>query len=212
MQWTDLGRVIAPLLPALGGIVGGFIPVPGAGFALEKLGGLIARQFGVEATPEAVAKAIGATPNDIAIARLKAAADEAAVMWPAIAAIEAAWAAGAAAVAASANETMRAEIRPENRHWFFTGWRPTAGWIFDVYAAVFGAVLMVAGVAAAFLGKRQALAELIAAWPLYAAFFATLAAMVGVVVVARSSDKAKGVDTSGLAPAAAPVPAKPVRR
>jgi hypothetical protein len=95
------------------------------------------------------------------------------------------------------NETMRLELLPENRHWFYTGWRPAAGWIFDVNAVVFGLVLAAATLMA-FTGAVAPLREIAAAWPIYAAYFTMLLLVVGVAVVARSADKRAGVATSAI--------------
>lgn len=92
------------------------------------------------------------------------------------------------------NETMREELKPENRHWFFTGWRAAAGWVFVVIAALFGCCLIYATT-----WDGGMLTRINAAWQIYAAYFGTLAAMVGVYVVARTADKVKGVDTSARA-------------
>lgn len=92
---------------------------------------------------------------------------------------------------AQINETMREEIKPENRHWFYTGWRPASGWVFVFIAAMFGACLIYATILDGSMLKRVD-----EAWKIYSAYFAVLAAMVGVYVVARSTDKANGVSTS----------------
>lgn len=90
------------------------------------------------------------------------------------------------------NETMRLEMLPENRHWFYTGWRPAAGWTFDIYANVFG-ILLVAATLMVITGNPEPLREVAAAWPVYAAYFTMLLLVVGASVVARSADKRAGV-------------------
>jgi hypothetical protein len=201
MDWTDLGKIVAPIAPTLGGLLGGLIPFPGGAIAGQALGNIIAKQFGVESTPAAVAGAIAASPNELAIAKLRAAADEAKAMWPALAEIGAAEATRDAAVVTQTNETMRVEL--QNRHWFFTGWRPMAGWIFDGNAFAFGVLLIWAGVHA-IGGDREPLRALVEAWPLFLAYFGTLAAMVGVYIVGRSKEKTSAADTAAQAVPAAP--------
>lgn len=195
MDWISVAKLIAPLAPALGGILGGFIPIPGGALAGQAIGAVIAKQLGVPATPEAVAGAVGATANDVLIAKLNAAAEEARAQWPAFAEAEKAFFAASVKAAETVNETMRAELNSQ-QHWFYTAWRPAAGWVFDIYATIFGAILMGAGVAAAFLDKPTALERLTAAWPIYAAYFATLAAMVGVYIIGRSQEKSKTIEVA----------------
>lgn len=101
---------------------------------------------------------------------------------------------------------MRAELAPETRHWFFTGWRPAAGWIFDIFASVFGTILTWAAFRA-MTGDAAALKALSEAWPIFAAHLGFLAAMVGVYVIGRSQEKAKAIEA-----AATPAPTKPPAR
>lgn len=192
MQWQDVAKIIAPAAPFLGGVLGGFIPIPGAGFALTKVGEMIAQQFGVAPTPDAVAGAIKANPNEVVLAKLQAATEEARAMWPAWAEAEKAWAVAAAATTAAVNVTMQAELL--NRDLYHTGWRPACGWIFAVYALVFGALLSWSAALAAFVGKPEALKVMAESWPIFLAYFGALAAMVGVLVVGRSYEKATAID------------------
>lgn len=182
MNWGDVATTIAPFAPTLGGLLGGFIPFPGAGAAGQAIGTVIARHFGVEATPEAVSKAITTTDNDVVIARLNAAAEEAKAMWPALADIEKAMVAASLGV----NETMRAELGHE--HWFFNGWRPAAGWLFGFFAALDGIVLIIA-VWRAGWGDPVLLNSVKDAQFLAAAHLGALAAVVGVYIIGRSNEK-----------------------
>lgn len=200
LQWGDIAKVIAPLAPTLGGLLGGFIPFPGASIAGQALGNVIAKQFGVEATPAAVAAAIQSNPNEVVLAKLTAATEEAKVQWPAIARIEEAHARLAEAALTQTNETMR----QEKPHWFFTGWRAASGWAFWLYAMVFGGILMVAAVKEISVSATP-LKALSDAWPLFAAYFGALAAMVGVLIVGRKNDAAM---PSAVAPAQVPAATK----
>lgn len=205
MDWKDVGKVIAPLAPTLGGILGGLIPFPGGALVGTALGNIIARQFGVEPTPQAVSDAIARMPHELALAKLQAATEQARIEVEGFAKSEREYFETLRVAIPETGKSWREELKPENRHWFYTGWRPAAGWILDFYAFVFGAMLSVA----TFIVIRTApdpLKALSDAWPIYAAYFGILAALVGVYVVARSSDKAAGKDTSTLAPA----PAKPI--
>lgn len=55
MNWKDVGRSVATVAPALGLALSG--PAGGA------IGGLVAAAFGVDATPDAVARAVAADPE-----------------------------------------------------------------------------------------------------------------------------------------------------
>ena len=205
MDWKDVAQVIAPLAPTLGKVLGGLVPFPGASLAGEAVGRMLASKFGVAATPEAVAGAIKGAPPSEAVAKLEAVTEEAKAKWPAIAEIEKAHAQRDAAVTESTNATMRAEVGRE--HWFFTGWRPGAGWVLVINAAVFGVMINVAAFMAAFSSKSEPLTILTGAWPLFLAYFGALAALVGVYVVARSSDKKVAIENGTTA--TSPAPTKP---
>lgn len=182
MEWSDLAKIVAPLAPTLGGILGGFIPFPGGGIAGQAVGALIAKQFGVDPTPEAVAQAIKTTDNDVAIARLNAAAEEAKAKWPSLARMEEAMANATLGV----NETMRAEIGRE--HWFFNGWRPLSGWLFNIFAGVYGFLLAIA-LWRAGSGDLALLDAAKDAQILIGAHLGALAAVVGVYIFGRSQEK-----------------------
>lgn len=198
MNWIDIARMIAPAAPALGGILGGFVPVPGGALAGQALGNVIARALGVSATPDAVAAAVGATPNDVLVAKLNAAADEARAQWPAFAQAEQAYFDAQAKAAESVNTTMRAELG--NEHWFFTGWRAASGWVFVASAGTFACILMWATARAVALASDP-LKAISDAWPIYVAFFGILAAMVGVYIIGRAPEKPKPVETLTTKPA-----------
>lgn len=213
MDWKDVGKLIAPLAPMAGSILGGLIPFPGGSIIGQKLGEMIAGAFGVAPTPAAVSEAVANSTEETARVKINAAVAQARAEIEGFVEVEEAYLHAVEVGLAQTGETMRLELRPENRHWFFTGWRPASGWVFVVYATAFGAILMLAGVMSAFFGKPEALDRLSNAWPIYAAYFGTLAAMVGVYVVARTADKVSGVDTTAAKPATPkppPPPAKPV--
>jgi hypothetical protein len=206
MDWIDVARAIAPIAPFAGSVLGGLIPFPGASAIGQGLGTLIAKSFGVDATPDAVHAAVTSSPNEMALARINAAMEEAKAQWPALADAEKAWAQAVAAGAAETNATMRVELQHE--HWFFTGWRATAGWIFDAFMAPCGVLLLVA-IYRVLKTSPAPLQDLTAAWPILLSYIGALAAMVGVIVNGRSLEKcaAIGAGTNPHAPTPTVVPA-----
>lgn len=187
MDWKDVGRLIAPLAPSLGGILGGFIPIPGGALMGHAVGNIIARQFGVAATPEAVSDAVQRSQADVAIAKLKAASDQARAEVDGYAEAEKAYYAMIGIGLEQTGLTMRAELAQQ--HWFFTGWRPCAGWLFDIFSASFGVMLVAATSLAVFYKNPDPLRVLVDAWPAYLALLGPLALMVGVYVIGRSTEK-----------------------
>jgi hypothetical protein len=206
MDWTQIGKLIAPMAPVLGGVLGGFIPIPGASLAGQALGNVLATALGVPPTPDAVAQAVKNNPNEVVLAQLQAATEEAKVRWPAFAEVEKAYYEAQARAIEAVNATMRVEMQPENRHWFYTGWRPAAGWIFDIYAALLVA-LVVWATLLAFAGNAAPLEIMTKSWPIYLALLATLAAMVGVYIVGRSQEKVKEAEVK-TPPKTVPVPTR----
>ena len=127
MDWKDIvGPLVQSAAPTLGSILGGFIPFPGGSLIGEQLGKIIAGQFGVEATPEAVNAAIQAAPSDIATARLQAAEAEAVAKWPALALIAQSEAGDRTAQSQAINATMQAEVAKGQPWW---AWRNIFGYM-----------------------------------------------------------------------------------
>lgn len=110
----DWGAIVGPLVksaaPTIGGLLGGLIPFPGGALIGQELGAIVARQFGVDATPEAVNSAIQNSPSDVATAKLQAAEAEAVAKWPALAQIAQAEAGDRTAQSQAINATMTAEV------------------------------------------------------------------------------------------------------
>lgn len=132
MDWKDIaGPLIQTAAPTLGGILGGFIPFPGGALIGQELGQIIANQFGVDATPEAVNKAIQNAPSDVAAAKLQAAEAEAAAKWPAIAAIAQANAADRTAQSQAINAQMAKELA-NGQPWY--AWRNLWGYSVGIEA------------------------------------------------------------------------------
>ena len=209
MDWTNVATAIGKLAPTLGGVIGGFIPVPGGALVGETLGKIVARQFGVEPTPAAVSAAIASTPNDVAIAKLKAAAEEAKAMWPAYAQVEVAMAHLAEVQIEQTNLTARAELSVDSR--FKSWWRPFNGWVLGFENACLGAMLFVALIQSA-MGNTALLTTMQAGWPLIAVVLGVPAAVVGVAVFSRGQAKIAALNAPA-APAAPPaVKPAPVKR
>lgn len=82
MDWKDLaGTLVKAGAPIIGGALGG----PVGGLIGGAIGNVVANALGVEATPEAVDKAIATTPPEVLVAKLSAAEAEAQAKWPALA-------------------------------------------------------------------------------------------------------------------------------
>ena len=75
MDWGEVGKLVAPMAPTIGGILGGFIPVPGGAILGKVAGNVIATALGVPPTPEAVHNAV--TTGDAATVQAKLTAAEA---------------------------------------------------------------------------------------------------------------------------------------
>lgn len=123
MDWKEVGRLIAPLAPTIGGVLGDLIPLPMGGAIGRGLGQILANTFGVENTPEAVAEAIQTDPN--AVSKITAAENEAAAKWPALAEMAKAQYASNAAQSAEVNTTIRSEVA-KGQPWF--AWRNIYGY------------------------------------------------------------------------------------
>lgn len=194
MDWRDVGRIVAPFAPTLGSIIGGLIPLPGASIAGQALGSIIARQFGVQDTPDSVAAALQGKSNEVVLAKLRAATEEAKAKWPASAEIAKAHAEVEERYfetiqksVSEVNTTMRAQIGRE--HWYYSGWRPFIGWVFAIEALGFGTLLIIGGWRAVVSGDTAGLDIIGSRWEIYAAYFAVLGAVVGVYTGVRSMDK-----------------------
>lgn len=124
MDWKDVGKMIGPLAPTLGGILGGIL-LPGIGGTIgTEAGQILADALGVPNDPASVGGAISADPN-AAAAKIQAAEAEAAAKWAALAQIAQAQAAGNSAQAQEINATMRAELAAGQKWW---AWRNLYGY------------------------------------------------------------------------------------
>lgn len=142
MDWKDVvGPLITASAPTIGSLLGGLIPIPGGSLIGQELGKIIAGQFGVEPTPEAVNNAIQNSPSDVAAAKLQAAEAEAVAKWPALAQIAQARYESNAKQSDSINATMRAELAAGQVWW---SWRNLYGYSVGVEATATSWVVLYA--------------------------------------------------------------------
>lgn len=140
MDWKSIvGPLIQSSAPTIGSILGGLIPFPGASFVGQELGTIIARQFGVDPTPEAVNQAIQAAPSDVAAQKLQAAESEALARWPALANIAQAEAGDRSAQSQAINATMQAEVA-KGQPWY--AWRNLWGYSVMLECAGVGVIIL----------------------------------------------------------------------
>jgi hypothetical protein len=123
MDWLAIGKMIAPMAPTIGGVLGDLFPVPMGGVIGRGVGQMLADALGVENTPQAVSAAIQNDPN--AVSKITAAENEAAAKWPALAEIAKAKFASNAAQGAEINSTIRTEVA-KGQPWF--AWRNIYGY------------------------------------------------------------------------------------
>jgi hypothetical protein len=143
MDWKDLaGKLIKTGAPIIGGALGGPLGATIGGVA----GNILADTLGVEATPEAVERAIDADPAGAAVKLA-----EADGKWQALAEIAKADAADRTAQSANINETMREEI-PKVPWWH---WRHLLGYVlvaFGVEAVTLLPLVVMGKITAADMG------------------------------------------------------------
>lgn len=140
MDWKDIvGPLIQSSAPTIGSILGGFIPFPGGSLIGHTLGELVAKQFGVDPTPEAVNRAIQNTPSDIAAQKLQAAEAEALAKWPALAQIAQVEAGDRTAQSQAINATMQAEVA-KGQPWY--AWRNLWGYSVTIECSAVAVILL----------------------------------------------------------------------
>jgi hypothetical protein len=149
---------------------------------------MLARNFGVPATPAAVHEAIKGTPYDILVAKLAATTEEAKAQWPAIAEIEKAQSLERSIAIAQVNQTMRAELDDDS--FFKSAWRPATGWVMVYLIMVTGTVMIGALVQVMWSGESEAWDKFILALPSITLFLTLPAAVCGVTSFGRSWEKA----------------------
>lgn len=138
MNWDELGPLLAPLAPTLGRLIGSGLPIPFGGTIGQAVGAAIASAMQVDATPDAVANAIKATPPDVVTAQLTDVEREAAAKWSALGSMAAADATFGGAQVAATRDAIVAELASGT--WYQRMWRPAAmfvwigSWPFQLYA------------------------------------------------------------------------------
>lgn len=195
MNWSDLGPVVGTSAPLIGKLISigvGFIPGIGpiAGPIIgPAIGSILAKQFGVAPTPEAVSGAIaanGGAESDIVKAKLAAATEETKAMYHWAEAVETGKLKLEEVQITQVGETMRAELQIESP--FKTWWRPFNGWVLGAENAMIGACL-VGCLILAMVGVTGPLNAMKEAWPLILAVLGLPAAVVGVTVWKRGDEK-----------------------
>jgi hypothetical protein len=216
MDWKDLKPIIGGSAPLIGKLIGvGVSFIPGIGpiagpIIGPAIGSILAKEFGVAPTPEAVANAITSNPDEVVKAKLAAATEQIKAQYAWAAAVDTGELKLEETAVTQTNETMRADLGHE--HWFFTGWRPFIGWVFGAVALAFGLMLTGATARAAWLSPDP-LKTLADAWPIFATYFGVLGAAVGVIIKGRSNEKTAAIESGAPMPnakAPMPTPREPV--
>jgi hypothetical protein len=205
----DLKPIIGGSAPLIGKLIGvGVSFIPGIGpiagpIIGPAIGSILAREFGVAPTPEAVANAIQSNPDEVVKAKLAAATEQVKAQYAWAAQVESGELHLEEVAFTQTNATMQAELAHE--HWFFTGWRPFIGWVFGSVALAFGLMMVWATGRAAWLSPDP-LKTLSEAWPLFATYFGVLGAAVGVLIKGRSDEKRSAIENGAAMPNSAPPP------
>lgn len=140
MDWKEVGGLIGPLAPTIGGILGGLVPIPFGSTIGTSVGQIVATALGVPPTPEAVSAAIQNDPLGAAD-KLAAAESEAAAKWPALAEMAKARFESNSTQAESINATMRQELAAGQSWW---SWRNLYGYSVGIEATATSWVVLYA--------------------------------------------------------------------
>lgn len=130
MDWVAIGKMIAPLAPTIGGIVGGLLPIPAGSFIGKQAGQILADALGVDNDPGAIASAITNDPS--ASEKIEAAEREASSKWQGLADMAKAYYEANSAQAAEINSTMRSELA-SGQKWY--AWRNIYGYSVSIEVA-----------------------------------------------------------------------------
>lgn len=187
MDWKSIvGPLVQSAAPTLGSILGGFIPFPGGSLIGAELGKIIAAQFGVEATPEAVNNAIQNSPSDVATAKLQAAESEAIAKWPALAQIAQAEAGDRTAQSQAINATMTAEVAA-GQPWY--AWRNLYGYMVTTNVGLTSLIIL----HELFTGDMKAIAAFQNLSGFFLSWYGAQFALLGVVFKGASNEKIAAV-------------------
>lgn len=227
MDLFAVAKLLAPLAPVAASIAGGLVGGPAGAAAAGGLAKIIMGKFGVDANaPNATAQLsdrIAEAGEETARAKINAAMEQARAEITGFVEVEKSANELMAKSVAQTNETMRAEA--DNRaklalagikeHWFFTAWRPVAGWEFNVMMGLFG-LLLAWAMAKEIAVSDAPLKVLTDAWPLFASYIGALALVNGILIPSRSFEKKAAIENAAPMPNAKPAapvivaPAPPV--
>lgn len=194
MDWKAIaGPLLQSAAPTIGGLLGGLIPFPGGAMIGQELGQIIANQFGVAATPEAVNAAIQNTPSDVATAKLQAAEAEAVAKWPALAQIAQADAGDRTAQSQAINATMQAEVA-RGQPWY--AWRNIWGYSVAVECSGVGLIILYS----LFEGDPKAVNLFLSASNFFLTWYGMRVGVLGYIFRGSSNEKIAAVtgDTPGI--------------
>lgn len=184
MDIMSIAKLLVPLAPVAGSIIGGLIPFPGASMMGQALGTALAKQFGVP--PDQLAGSVAAAPSDVTIAKVNAAMEECRANVQGFVDLERAAQETIQKTVLATNQTMQMELGHESP--YYTGWRPFIGWVFGGVALAYGLMLVVA-MAVVVARSQTPIKELSDAWPLFVGYFGVLGLVVGVYIPSRSAEK-----------------------
>lgn len=168
MDWSDLGKVIEPLAPILGGVLGG----PAGSAAGAVVGGILGKALGTDATPDAIANAIQADPDGAGQKIGQAETDHGA----SVAEME-------ARMLDTINATMREELKSE--HWVSWAWRPLFGLTFNLVWTLHGIMIGIA------MWNKDF--TVISRIPDLTIFYGVAGAAVGIYAWRRTDEKKAGI-------------------
>lgn len=181
MDWKDVGAIVAPLAPTLGGILGGLIPVPGGAAIGEWAGRVVASSLGVDPTPDAVNSAIVNGDPATVQAQLSAAESEAVAKWQALATMAQAQADVGKTQVEAVNETIRAEAAKVDGWW--GAWRVLLAWSLVLETLMWPPFIMY------LIGWRAGIGDLVQASGLITTWWAARFGLLGVHVWTGSNER-----------------------
>lgn len=181
MDWKEVGAIVAPLAPTLGGILGGLLPVPGGATIGEWAGRVVASSLGVDPTPDAVNSAIANGDPATVQAQLSAAESEAVAKWQALATMAQAQADVGKTQVEAVNETLRAEAAKVDGWW--GSWRMLLAWSLFLETLLWPPFIMY------LIGWRAGIGDLVQASGIITTWWAARFGLLGVHVWTGSNER-----------------------
>lgn len=216
MDILSIAKIVAPLAPVAGTIIGGLVGGPPGAAIGGKLASFVLGQFGLPATatPAQLSDAVATAGEETARAKINAAMEQARAQIAGFTEIETAALEAVTKTVLGTQETIRAEtagrvqlaLQGMKEHWFFTAGRPASLWVFNVVSLCFGLMLTTATAKAAW-NAADPLKVLTEAWPLFASYFGPLCLVNGVYINARSKEKTAAIENAAPMPNAVTAPA-----